>query len=46
MRVLFLSLVFVLIPRPVYADYPPPAEVKAAFLKLLDRPRDKWKSKI
>ena len=41
MRVLFLSLVFVLIPRPVYADYPPPAEVKAAFLKLLDRPRDK-----
>jgi dienelactone hydrolase len=40
MRVLSL-LVLTFIPQAVYADYPPPTEVKAAFLKLLDRPRDK-----
>ena len=33
-------LVLLLIPAlPAYADYPPPARAKAAFLKLLDRPR-------
>jgi dienelactone hydrolase len=25
--------------RPAFADYPPPVQAKAAFLKLLDRPR-------
>src|SRR5260370_22580155 len=40
MRILSL-LILILIHQPVYGDYPPPAEVKAAFLKLLDRPRHK-----
>lgn len=40
MRSLALLLFLALIPRPIFAEYPPPADVKAAFLKLLDRPRE------
>src|SRR5262245_40449805 len=34
-----LCLTLLLLPAVARADYPPPAEVKAAFLKLLDRPK-------
>ena len=39
-RVFPALLILSFIGPTAHADYPPPAEVKAAFLKLLDRPRD------
>ena len=36
---IFLCLAPALIGQQSAPKYPPPAEVKAAFLKLLDRPR-------
>jgi dienelactone hydrolase len=47
-RIGLLVLLFLVAGRPVAAQpgYPPPAEVKAAFLKLLDRPRVPLDAKV